>query len=276
MTIVPTESIPRELAPEYVFVEACKRNEQVAVSPYLAREKWGERVLAGLMLVPALPVIGALLLLIRCTSKGPGLFKQRRVGKNGKVYIMYKLRSMRSDAEDETGPVWSGRQDARTTFVGSLLRKAHLDELPQLWNVLKGEMSLVGPRPERPEFVSVLEEKVPGYCDRLRVLPGVTGLAQVNLPPDTSLASVRDKVALDVEYVQTADMLVDSRIIICTMLKMFCIPSRIRVRLTGVNRRMDHNGDDVDATVAVTPDHLRRHGHNGRHRDPSSLPHRPR
>ena len=161
--------IPREFSPEVIFFESCERHRQVEISRYRDCEKPGERFMAALMLIPALPFISLLALLVRLTSKGPGLFTQERVGKNGKVYTMYKLRSMRCDAEDETGPVWSTPSDDRTTLIGKLLRKLHLDELPQLLNIAKGEMSFVGPRPERPEFVSVLEEQVPGYCERLRV-----------------------------------------------------------------------------------------------------------
>ncbi len=280
MTQVNTEMIPREFSPEVIFFESCERHHQVEISRYRDCEKAGERLVALLMLIPALPFIGLLVLLVRLTSKGPGLFTQDRVGRNGKVYTMYKLRSMRCDAEDETGPVWSTPSDDRTTLIGKLLRKLHLDELPQLLNIMKGEMSFVGPRPERPEFVSVLEEQVPGYCERLRVLPGVTGLAQVNLPPDTSVASVRDKVALDVEYIKTASFFLDLRIILCTAMKMLCIPSGLRVQLTGVGRKLDHrNGDGAEETLTLTPDHLRQNGsngHNGRRRSPSSIRHKPR
>src|SRR5437868_12064000 len=105
---------------------------------------------------------------------------------------MYKLRSMRIDAEAGTGPVWSCHgSDPRVTGIGYWLRKLHLDELPQLFSVLRGDMSLIGPRPERPEFVRVLGDSVAGYMDRLKMVPGITGLAQINLPPDTDLNSVR-------------------------------------------------------------------------------------
>ena len=131
------------------------------------------------------------MLLVRLTSRGPGIYKQARVGKDGRKFMMYKIRTMRQDAEAASGPMWTQAHDPRVTFLGRVLRKLHLDELPQLFNVLKGEMSLVGPRPERPEFVRVLAEAIPGYRNRLAVRPGVTGLAQVNLPPDTDIASVR-------------------------------------------------------------------------------------
>jgi lipopolysaccharide/colanic/teichoic acid biosynthesis glycosyltransferase len=156
---------------------------------------------AGVLLFFSAPLIGILILLVRCTSRGPGIYSQVRVGKDGLIFTMYKLRSMRCDAEAQTGAVWAGvKHDPRMTYVGYWLRRLHLDELPQLVNVVYGHMSLVGPRPERPEFVELLAEEVPGYLDRLMVKPGITGLAQINLPPDTDLDSVRRKLVLDREY----------------------------------------------------------------------------
>jgi hypothetical protein len=131
---------------------------------------------------------------------------------------------MRHDAEVRTGPAWTQSSDPRVTPIGHFLRKFHLDELPQLFNVLRGEMSLVGPRPERPEFVDVLSRQIPGYSNRLAVLPGITGLAQLNLPPDSDLDSVRRKVALDVEYIQTANLWMDLRLILCTALRFSKMP----------------------------------------------------
>ena len=119
---------------------------------------------------------------------------------------MYKIRTMRHDAESGTGPVWTQTtRDPRITAIGRVLRQFHLDELPQLLNVVKGEMSVIGPRPERPEFVHVLAESIPGYLKRLVVRPGMTGLAQLNLPPDSDLNSVRRKLALDCEYIRRPD-----------------------------------------------------------------------
>ncbi|MGA2255244.1 MAG: sugar transferase, partial [Thermoguttaceae bacterium] len=187
-----------------------------------------DRCLAAILFVPGLPLIALLVLLVRLTSRGPGIYKQARVGKDGHRFMMYKIRTMRHDAEAATGPVWTQARDPRVTLLGRAFRKLHLDELPQLYNVLKGEMSLVGPRPERPEFVRVLAEAVPGYRNRLAVLPGVTGLAQVNLPPDTDLQSVRRKVVLDCEYVQNAGLWLDLRLFLCTVARMF------RISLAGV------------------------------------------
>ncbi|HEX5103288.1 MAG TPA: sugar transferase, partial [Pirellulaceae bacterium] len=181
---------------------------------------WIDRLIAALMLIPGLPMIGILVAAVRLTSKGPGIYRQVRVGKGGRIFTMYKLRSMRVDAEAGSGPVWASLTgDSRVTPLGFWLRRLHLDELPQLFNVLKGEMSLVGPRPERPEFVKVLAEKIDGYLDRLQVAPGITGLAQINLPPDTDLDSVRRKLHLDCEYIRDAGLLFDLRIIACTLLR---------------------------------------------------------
>jgi lipopolysaccharide/colanic/teichoic acid biosynthesis glycosyltransferase len=196
-----------------------------------------DRALAVALLLPGLPLIGLLVALVRLTSRGPGVYSQRRVGRGGLVFTMYKLRSMRIDAESATGPVWAGAaSDSRVTPLGYWLRKLHLDELPQLFNVVRGEMSLVGPRPERPEFVAVLAEQIPGYMDRLAVLPGITGLAQVNLPPDTDLDSVRRKLALDCEYIQQVGLLLDLRLILCTVLRVFGLRGGRSVSLLGLHR----------------------------------------
>jgi lipopolysaccharide/colanic/teichoic acid biosynthesis glycosyltransferase len=199
------------------------RQDGITPRPYLRWKGLLDRCLAASLLVPGLPVIGLLVLLVRLTSRGPGIYRQARVGKNGHRFMMYKIRTMRQDAEATTGPVWTQPNDPRVTFLGKLLRKLHLDELPQLFNVLKGEMALIGPRPERPEIVRVLAEVIPGYRNRLAVLPGVTGLAQVNLPPDTDLLSVRRKLILDCQYIQNAGMWLDFRLFLCTVGRMFRI-----------------------------------------------------
>jgi hypothetical protein len=131
---------------------------------------------------------------------------------------------MKIDAEVRTGPAWTQPADPRITRVGYILRKFHLDELPQLFNVLKGDMSLVGPRPERPEFVGFLERQLPAYANRLAVRPGITGLAQLNLPPDSDVDSVQRKVILDIEYIQSASLWLDVRLIVCTALRFLKLP----------------------------------------------------
>ena len=193
-------------------------------------------VVAYLLLIPAGAAIAVLVLLVRATSRGSGIYRQIRVGKDGRYFMMYKIRTMGSDAEAETGPVWTLPGDPRTTFLGRILRKLHLDELPQIFNVLRGEMSFIGPRPERPEFVRVLGEAVPHYCDRHLVRPGITGLAQINLAPDTDLMSVHRKIALDLDYIRHADWWLDTRIFLCTALRSFKVREDVLVRVLGLQR----------------------------------------
>jgi len=218
--------------PQVSFVNAPKP------SPYFFWKRVIDRVGAAILLIPALPIIGLLVLLVRLTSRGPGIYRQARVGKNGRTFMVYKIRTMRHDAEAETGAVWTKVRDPRVTPIGKVLRRLHLDELPQVFNVLRGEMSLVGPRPERPEFVHVLAAAIPGYLDRLAIPPGVTGLAQLNLPPDSDLDSVRRKLVLDLEYVQHAGLLLDIRLFLCTFGRMFKLPEGILLRIFKVSRRV--------------------------------------
>lgn len=194
------------------------------------------RVIALVLLVPGLPLMAICMIAVRLTSRGPAIFKQARVGRDGRTFVMYKIRSLIQDAEKRTGPVWSTAGDPRVTRVGRVLRKLHLDELPQLFNVIKGEMALVGPRPERPEIVPVLSRRVPGYLNRLAVRPGITGLAQVNLPPDSDLDSVRRKLALDTQYIASATFLLDVRMLLCTLVRIVGVPGRWAVAITGLKR----------------------------------------
>jgi lipopolysaccharide/colanic/teichoic acid biosynthesis glycosyltransferase len=168
--------------------------------------------------IAALPTIALLWLAVRLTSSGPGFYSQTRVGRNSRPYQIYKLRTMHDDCERSTGARWCVTGDPRVTPLGRVLRKLHLDELPQLWNVLRGEMSLVGPRPERPEFVGPLSVEIPDYSQRHRVRPGVTGLAQIQLPADTSVDSVRRKTVLDCKYVADRTLWLDVRIVVGTII----------------------------------------------------------
>lgn len=180
---------------------------------YLSVKRVADFIMASLLLVVCGPcmVLGAAL--VKLTSRGPAFYRQVRLGKDGRPFNVLKLRTMVENAEASTGPVWSTGNDARVTPLGSLLRKTHLDEFPQLLNVLAGDMSLVGPRPERPEFVAKLEWEIPYYRERLQVRPGITGLAQVKLPPDTDTESVRRKVVHDLYYVRYAGPWLDARIL---------------------------------------------------------------
>lgn len=179
-----------------------------------------DRVVAGLLLVLAVPVIALAALLIRLSGRGPAFYRQTRLGKDGKPFELYKLRTMHVDSEKD-GPRWSLPGDTRVTWMGQFLRRTHLDELPQLWNVLRGDMSLIGPRPERPEFIPRLAAALPCYRDRLAVLPGVTGLAQVQQPADTDLDSVRSKLAYDLWYVRNRSLWLDARLVAATAIKLF-------------------------------------------------------
>lgn len=243
----PTQSTGLDLA---IAPQALEQLRAAHLARYHARKPILDRLAAIVMLVPGLPLIGFLMVLVKATSKGPAIYKQRRVGRDGKPYTMYKLRSMRVDAEAASGPAWSGEDDPRITPVGRWLRKLHLDELPQLFNVVKGEMSLIGPRPERPEFVEVLAQQIPCYLERLAVLPGVTGLAQINLPADTDLDSVRRKLVLDREYVAKASAWLDLRIIACTALRMVGLSGHFAMRITGLRREVALPSNSVANTPA--------------------------
>ena len=194
------------------------------------------RLAGAVLLLPALPIIGLLVLLVRLTSRGPAIFRQTRVGRGGRLFVMYKLRTMSLDAEAASGPVWAQDRDPLVTPLGRLLRRLHLDEFPQLFNVVKGEMALVGPRPERPEFVARLARELPDYLDRLAVRPGITGLAQINLPPDTTLDDVRRKLMLDLEYVARGNLRFDLRIFLATFLRLFHIRTAVLLGLLGLRR----------------------------------------
>jgi lipopolysaccharide/colanic/teichoic acid biosynthesis glycosyltransferase len=178
-----------------------------------------------LLAVPLAVVLGPVIALgwlaVRLGSPGPGFYVQTRSGQGCRPYPIFKLRSMAFNCEAKTGIQWSQKGDARVTKLGKVLRATHLDELPQLANVLRGEMSLVGPRPERPEVIAAkgLADAVPGYRHRLTVKPGVTGLAQIQLPPDSGLASVRHKVAYDLYYITHQSAWLDARIVGATVLK---------------------------------------------------------
>ncbi len=173
-------------------------------------KRWSDCAIAAPLLVLTAPIILAALVLVRLTSPGPALYTQTRLGLNRRPFTIYKIRTMTYNCEAGTGARWSsGKNDSRITLVGRFLRKTHIDELPQLWNVLSGDMTLVGPRPERPEIVTKIEPLIPGYGERLTVLPGVTGLAQVQLPPDTNLESVRRKIRYDAYYAANLGLWLD-------------------------------------------------------------------
>jgi len=189
------------------------------VSRYFRWKRYVDVPIALLLLVFALPIIAVAWVLVRVTSRGPGIYKQVRLGLDGKPFTIYKIRTMRMDAEVATGAVWATRKDKRVTSVGRIFRKTYIDELPQLYNVLRGDLALVGPHPERPEFVTELEKRIDGYVYRLYVKPGLTGLAQLNLGSDTDLNDVRSKLVLDFEYIEASSFWFDLRVLLCSVLK---------------------------------------------------------
>ena len=191
-------------------------------------------VFAALLAIPALPMVLLAALAVKLTSRGPVFYTQTRVGKDGRLFSIIKLRTMFFNCEALTGPRWCVPGDSRVTLVGYVLRKSHLDELPQLVNVLRGEMSLIGPRPERPEFVPDLERALPTYRQRLNLRPGVTGLAQVLLPPDTDIESVRRKLAHDLYYVRRLGPWMDLRLLVGTAFYALGLPFGVVGRLLGL------------------------------------------
>jgi sugar transferase (PEP-CTERM system associated) len=175
-------------------------------------------VIAGALgILLSLPLSLAAALAIRMTSAGPVMYRQRRVGQHGRVFLLYKFRSMRIDAEDSTGAVWATRNDSRITPVGRFLRTTRIDELPQLWNVVRGDMSLVGPRPERPEFIADLTKRIPFYGQRHIVKPGITGWAQVSYSYADSVESTLEKLQYDLFYIKNLSVSLDLFILFKTI-----------------------------------------------------------
>jgi lipopolysaccharide/colanic/teichoic acid biosynthesis glycosyltransferase len=200
---------------------------------------------------------------IKVSSPGPGVYVQTRSGRGNRPFRIFKIRSMKHNKATADNLNWATKGDSRITWVGTLLRKLHLDELPQLFNVLRGEMSLVGPRPERPEVIALkgLPDEAPGYAHRTLVRPGVTGLAQIQLPADSDVTSVRHKVYYDLYYLSHQSVWLDFRICVGTVLKCFLRPEALQKLLALPTREQvcDHflslltapeaEGEVVPATV---------------------------
>jgi len=207
-------------------------------------EAFALRVVNNLVAIVALtllsPIILIIAILVRIESPGPVIYRQTRVGLDrrnldqreasigrrvsdigGQPFEIVKFRTMQLNAEDASGPVWATDADPRVTRVGRLLRRTRLDEVPQFWNVLRGEMSIVGPRPERPTFVQQLRDEIAGYPLRQQVPPGITGWAQVNRPPDQTVEDVRAKVDFDLEYLKRRSVWFDLWIMLKTLPVMF-------------------------------------------------------
>jgi Undecaprenyl-phosphate glucose phosphotransferase len=179
-------------------------------------------VLSALAIIVSCPLLILIAIVIKLESSGPIIFRQERAGMDGKGFEMFKFRSMHVDAEKKTGPVWASMEDDRRTGLGTFLRKTSFDELPQLFNVLLGDMSLVGPRPERPVFVADFKKSIPQYMLRLKVKAGLTGWAQVNgWRGNTSLDK---RIEYDLYYIKNWSLLFDIKIILLTFWKGFVNP----------------------------------------------------
>ncbi len=216
-----------------------------AGTPYERIKPVLDFAIGSILLLLTAPVALAAMLLVWMTSPGKAIYSQRRMGRGGKVFTIYKIRTMYENCEELSGAIWSFPGDSRITPVGRFLRATHLDELPQLVNVVLGEMSLVGPRPERPEFLPSLERFLPEYRRRFAVRPGMTGLAQVQQPPDTDVNSVRRKLELDLCYVAGMNAWLDLRLILATLLKCMGVSFRRIGRWLGLPA--------PDARVVVEP-----------------------
>ncbi|WP_138205056.1 sugar transferase [Haloimpatiens lingqiaonensis] len=180
-------------------------------------------LLSLLVAIVAVPIIFVTCILVRLESKGSSIYKQERCGRFGKTFNVFKIRSMYIDAERE-GPRWADKNDSRVTRVGKIIRRTRIDELPQLWNIIKGDMSIVGPRPERACFTEEFSKYIPDFRERLKVMPGLTGYAQVNGGYDIT---PKEKLQLDLKYIEKRSLLMDIKIILKT----------IKIVLTGQGAR---------------------------------------
>ena len=243
LNVITREIFAEEASPPSAthWYEACKTAADLATA-------------AG-MFVLLSPLIAASMIAVKLTSRGPAIYSQARLGKNGRPFTIYKIRTMSDDCEKATGAKWSTPDDPRVTPLGRFLRQTHLDELPQLWNVLRGDMGLVGPRPERPEFVQELERTVPHYRERMSVRPGITGLAQVQLPPDTSVQCVRRKLAYDLYYVGNIGARLDARILLATLMKVAGVRFDLTRVLVGLpeERTIEGAYNELSAATAASP-----------------------
>jgi sugar transferase (PEP-CTERM system associated) len=174
-------------------------------------------VAAGAVLALCLPLLPLIGLAVKLSSRGPVLYRQKRVGRDGRVFTCYKFRTMQADAEADSGPTWACDDDPRITPVGRFLRRARLDEIPQLWNVLLGDMHLVGPRPERPEFVQTLSRQIPYYHLRHSIRPGITGWAQISYHYGNSVEDAREKLQYDLFYIKNVSLGLDLMVFLETV-----------------------------------------------------------
>ncbi|MCC6470192.1 MAG: TIGR03013 family PEP-CTERM/XrtA system glycosyltransferase [Alphaproteobacteria bacterium] len=179
-------------------------------------KRLGDIAVSSVLLIIALPFLIVTAIAIPLESRGPALFRQERVGRNGRTFILYKFRSMRADAE-KGGPQWAGEDDPRITRLGRFIRRTRIDEIPQVFNVLKGDMSFIGPRPERPHFVDWLKKEIPFFNERHRVRPGITGWAQINYPYGASVEDAKEKLSYDLYYIKNYSLLLDIIVLFSTI-----------------------------------------------------------
>jgi sugar transferase (PEP-CTERM system associated) len=205
--------VVQNLRPSWlVFSEGFQRTLLIRVA-----KRGIDLVLASAFLALGWPIFLLVAAAIRCDSPGPIFLRQERVGELGRLFTLLKFRTMVQDAEAQTGPVWAADRDPRITRVGSWLRKTRLDEIPQIWNVFTGEMSFIGPRPERPHFVAELQEKIPYYAERHSVKPGITGWAQVRYPYGSTVEDAEEKLQYDLYYVKNMSGFLDIDILLSTV-----------------------------------------------------------
>jgi len=205
----------------FVFRQGFSRSDV-----FLTAKRGFDVIVSLTVLVFTLPVALIAAILIRLESRGPIFYRQERVGLDGKLFTLIKFRSMRVDAEKH-GPQWAAERDNRITRVGNILRKSRIDEIPQVLNVLRGNMSFVGPRPERPVFVAELTQQLRFYGERHRVKPGITGWAQINYPYGASIEDAREKLSFDLYYVKNASVFLDMLILLQTV-RVILFPSGAR------------------------------------------------
>jgi len=214
----------RELSKRYEHeLELVRNINSTETRRYTYIKRFMDILLSLIGLIVSFPIVFVAVVLIKLESKGPAFYKQERLGLNGKSFQVIKLRSMRIDAE-KNGAQWATKNDPRITRIGAFIRKTRIDELPQLFNILKGDMSIVGPRPERPMFTEEFSKEIPGFKMRLKVKPGLTGWAQVNGGYDIT---PKEKLQLDIYYIQERNIRLDFLIVFKT----------IKVVLTGDGAR---------------------------------------
>ena len=230
ISIINGAPVSIKIVPDlYEVISGLARTEQISGLPLIEvnfqESKWSSSgmkrlldfILSSFTIILLFPFFILIGIIIKLTSKGPIIYSQERLGYNGLPYKIYKFRSMVVDAEDESGPVWALDNDPRITSVGKILRKYRIDELPQLLNVFLGQMSLIGPRPERPYFIEKLKEKFPLYERRFRVRPGITGWSQIKHPSDLKEEDVRQKLRYDFYYIENLSFNLDLKILINTI-----------------------------------------------------------